>query len=200
MKVFVYGNYKGARVSPGTYTLRLTSEGRSVETEATVLADPKVSGTPMDYAEQKSVLNKIDETVASMHHAVNQMREAKSQLKHYKKLLKDHENAKALLENGDELLERITNWEEKLIQPNQKTFQDVINFKNQLNAEFMHLKGFVDVAEPKVTQGAKERLRDLLAQWKTYEDEKNAIVVDGMGTYNQMFKALDVPAIILTKE
>lgn len=199
-KVFVYGNYKGARVSPGTYTLRLTSEGRSVETEATVLADPKVSGTPMDYAEQQSVLNKIDETVASMHHAVNQMREAKSQLKHYKKLLKDHENAKALLENGDELLERITNWEEKLIQPNQKTFQDVINFKNQLNAEFMHLKGFVDVAEPKVTQGAKERLRDLLAQWKTYEDEKNAIVVDGMGTYNQMFKALDVPAIILTKE
>jgi hypothetical protein len=87
-----------------------------------------------------------------------------------------------------------------LIQPNQKTFQDVINFRNQLNAEFMHLKGFVDVAEPKVTEGAKERLRDLLAQWKTYEDEKNAIVGSGMQEYNQLFKSLDIPAIILTEE
>ena len=95
-------------------------------------------------------------------------------------MLKDNEKANGLLENGDKLLERITSWEGKLIQPNQKTFQDVINFRNQLNAEFMHLKGFVDVAEPKVTDGAKERLRDLLAQWKTYEEEKNAIVGSGM--------------------
>ncbi|MCB0371786.1 MAG: glycosyl hydrolase [Muricauda sp.] len=199
-KVFVYGNYKGARVAPGTYTLRLTLGDEAVETNAVVLADPKVEGTPADYAEQQSVLNKIDETVTSMHQAVNQMRKAKSQLKQYKDLLKDNEKAKGLLENGDKLLERITTWEEKLIQPNQKTFQDVINFRNQLNAEFMHLKGFVDVAEPKVTEGAKERLRDLLAQWKIYEDEKNAIVGSGMQEYNQLFKSLDIPAIILTEE
>jgi hypothetical protein len=196
-KVFVYGDYKGARVAPGTYTLRLSTEGQTVETKATVLPDPKVEGTPMDYAEQQSVLNKIDETLTQMHDAVNQMRTAKTQLTGYKKLLKDNETAKPLLENGDKLLERITAWEEKLIQPNQKTFQDVINFRNQLNAEFMHLKGFVDVAEPKVTEGAKERLRDLLAQWKTYEDEKNAIVDDGMQAYNQLYKSLDIPAIIL---
>lgn len=196
-KVFVYGDYKGARVAPGTYTLRLSTEGQTVETQATVLPDPKVDGTPMDYAEQQSVLNKIDETLTQMHDAVNQMRTAKTQLTGYKKLLKDNETAKPLLENGDKLLERITAWEEKLIQPNQKTFQDVINFRNQLNAEFMHLKGFVDVAEPKVTEGAKERLRDLLAQWKTYEDEKNAIVDDGMQAYNQLYKSLDIPAIIL---
>jgi len=196
-KVFVYGDYKGARVAPGTYTLRLSTEGQTVETQAIVLPDPKVEGTPMDYAEQQSVLNKIDETLTQMHDAVNQMRTAKTQLTGYKKLLKDNETAKPLLENGDKLLERITAWEEKLIQPNQKTFQDVINFRNQLNAEFMHLKGFVDVAEPKVTEGAKERLRDLLAQWKTYEDEKNAIVDDGMQAYNQLYKSLDIPAIIL---
>jgi photosystem II stability/assembly factor-like uncharacterized protein len=196
-KVFVYGDYKGARVAPGTYTLRLSTEGQTVETQAIVLPDPKVEGTPMDYAEQQSVLNKIDETLTQMHDAVNQMRTAKTQLTGYKKLLNDNETAKPLLENGDKLLERITAWEEKLIQPNQKTFQDVINFRNQLNAEFMHLKGFVDVAEPKVTEGAKERLRDLLAQWKTYEDEKNAIVDDGMQAYNQLYKSLDIPAIIL---
>ena len=73
-----------------------------------------------------------------------------------------------------------------------KTFQDVINFHNQLNADFMHLKGFIDVAEPKVTEGAKERLRDLLAAWSTYEQEKNAIVASEMNAYNQMYKSLNL--------
>ncbi|RIV73197.1 VPS10 domain-containing protein [Flagellimonas aequoris] len=199
-QVFAYGGYQGARVAPGTYTLKLSIGDETVETNAVVLADPNVEGTPADYAEQQSVLVKIDETINSMHKGVNQIRKAKNQLKTYKDLLKDNEKAKGLLENGDKLLERITTWEEKLIQPNQKTFQDVINFRNQLNAEFMHLKGFVDVAEPKVTNGAKERLRDLLAQWKTYEDEKNAIVNDGMKAYNDMFKSLEIPAIILSEE
>ncbi|WP_228238070.1 VPS10 domain-containing protein [Allomuricauda sp. M10] len=199
-QVFAYGGYRGARVAPGTYTLRLSLGDETVETNAVVLADPNVEGTPTDYAEQQSVLVKIDESINNMHKGVNQIRKAKNQLKTYKDLLKDNEKAKGLIENGDKLLERITTWEEKLIQPNQKTFQDVINFRNQLNAEFMNLKDFVDVAEPKVTNGAKERLRDLLTQWKTYEDEKDAIVNDGMKAYNDMFKSLEIPAIILSED
>ncbi|WP_036386330.1 glycosyl hydrolase [Muricauda sp. MAR_2010_75] len=199
-QVFVYGDYAGSRVAPGTYTLRLSMEGETVETNAVVLANPSIEASPADYAEQQSVLTTIEATLKGMHQAVNQMRGAKTQLKQYENLLKDREDAKELLKNGKKLLERITTWEEKLIQPQQKTFQDVINFKNQLNAEFMHLKGFVDVADPKVTDGAKERLKDLLAQWKTYEDEKNAIVGSGMEEYNQMFKSLEIPAIILTDE
>ena len=75
----------------------------------------------------------------------------------------------------------------------------MINFNNQLNAEFMELKSYVDAAEPKVTEGAKERLNDLLADWKTYENERNAIVDQEMQEYNQMFKGLDLPALILDK-
>ncbi|MER3319198.1 MAG: glycosyl hydrolase [Allomuricauda sp.] len=198
--VFGFDGYGSSRVAPGTYTLRLTMEDETVETNATVLADPLIDASPADYAEQQSYLTRIDETLVNMHKAVNQMRTAKSQLKKYKKLLKDDESAKELLEKGDTLLERINTWEENLIQPKQKTFQDVVNFSSKLNADFMHLRGFIDVAEPKVTEGAKELFRDNMAEWKTFEDEKNAIVGSGMKEYNEMFKALDIPAIILTGE
>jgi len=171
-----------------------------VETNAIVLADPLIDASPADYAEQQSYLTRIDETLVNMHKAVNQMRTAKSQLKKYKELLKDNESAKELLEKGDTLLERINTWEENLIQPKQKTFQDVVNFSSKLNADFMHLRGFIDVPEPKVTEGAKELFRDNMAEWKTFEDEKNAIVGSGMKDYNDMFKALEIPAIILTGE
>ena len=198
-KVFVFGNYGGSRVAPGTYGLRLSFEGDTVETSATILPNPAIKATPANYAEQQDVLLKIETTLKEMHRAVNQMRSAKAQLKHYEKLLKDHDQAKELLEKGKALIERITVWEEHLIQPKQKTFQDVINFNNQLNADFMHLKGFVDVAEPKVTEGAKERLKDLLADWAVYETEKNDIVTTEMQEFNALYKALDLPAILLNK-
>jgi predicted nuclease with TOPRIM domain len=198
-KVFVYGSYAGSRVAPGAYALRLTLGENVSETTVNVLPNPKVEATTADYAEQQKVLDQIASAITSIHEAVNQMRSAKNQLYAYEKLLKDNEEAKDLVDKGKELLERINSWEENLIQPKQKTFQDVINFHNQLNAEFMNLRDYVDAAEPKVTQGARERLADLLGQWSIFEQEKNAIVATEMNAYNALYKSLNLPAIIIEK-
>ena len=64
----------------------------------------------------------------------------------------------------------------------------------------MHLKGFIDVAEPQVTEWAKDRLRDLLGQWNAFEKEKRAIVENDMTAFTQMYIALKLPAIILNQE
>jgi hypothetical protein len=61
------------------------------------------------------------------------------------------------------LTERINSWEENIIQAKQKTFQDVINFKNKLNAQLIQLKSYLDQADPKVTNGATERFIKRLA-------------------------------------
>ncbi len=196
-KVFVFGNYNGSRVAPGQYTLRMTLEEETVETTVNLLPNPKIKASSEEYAEQQQVLNQIENTIRVMHEAVNQMRSAKGQLVSYKKLLKDNESASELIKLGDSLVKRIKVWEEKLIQPNQKTFQDVINFHNQLNADFMHLKGFVDTAAPKVTKGAKERLNDLLGKWNTFEKERKAIVDNEMAKFNSIYRDLKLPAILL---
>ncbi len=199
-KVFVFGDYRGARVAPGEYSFRLSLGEDTVETKALILPNPKVKADRGDYLEQQQLLAQIEASLTAMHKAVIQMRSAKAQLTQYEKLLKTNDQAKELLEKAAELKERIKNWEENLIQPKQKTFQDVINFHNQLNADFMHLKGFIDVAEPQVTSGAKERLNDLLAKWKKFENEKNTIVETEMSAFNQLYKSLNLPAIILSDE
>lgn len=196
-KVFVFGGNSGSNVGPGKYILRLTLDKLTSETEVAILPNPNISATIEDFEEQQSVLNQIETAIKSIHESVNSMRSAKSQLKGYGKLLKENESAEGLLKKGDSLMKRITSWEENLIQPKQKTFQDVINFNNKLNAQLMHLKGYIDAAEPKVTAGAKERLQDLLSQWKTFENERNAIIDSEMEDYNSLFNELDIPAIIL---
>lgn len=195
--VFVYGNYGGARVGPGEYTLKLSLNGSSSETQVKVLPNPKVNATMDDFKDQQAVLLQIENTIKDIHEAVIQMRSAKKQLQGYSKLLEDNETAKPLLELGDSLVTRIKTWEENLIQPKQKTFQDVINFNNKLNAQLMHLKGFVDTAEPKVTQGAKERLRDLLTEWNAFKRERDQMIDNEMTSFNALFKSLGLPAIIM---
>ena len=195
--VFVYGDYSGSTVPPGNYTLRLSLGENTVKTIATILQNPKVKASKTDIDEQQMVLEKIEDAIKDIHESVNNMRSTKSQLEGYAKLLKDNDNAKDLLDKGKDLIKRIETWERNLIQPDQKTFQDVINFNNKLSAKLMHLKGFVDVAEPKVTEGAKELLKNLLATWTTFKNDRDAIINTEMADYNTQFKNLNLPALII---
>ena len=199
-KVFIFGGLAGSRVAPGKYTLRMTLGDIISETEATILPNPKVISNTEDFIAQQKMLVSIEDTVKEMHESVNQMRSAKTQLTTYAKLLKNNNNANAIIEKGKELSKRINSWEENLIQAKQKTFQDVINFNNKLNAQLIQLKSYIDQANPKVTNGAKERFGDLMNDWKVYVNERNDIINTEMKAYNDLFKTLAIPALILDEK
>ncbi len=199
-KVFIFGGLSGSSVAPGNYTLRLTLDGNSVETQATILQNPAINATPQDFVKQQEMLVTIENTIREMHQSVNQMRSAKTQLNTYAKLLENNDKAKTLIEKGEALIKRINSWEENLIQAKQKTFQDVINFNNKLNAQLIQLLGYIDQADPKVTQGAKERLKDVMNDWQVYKNERDAIINTEMNAYNSMYKSLNIPALILEED
>jgi len=196
-RVFIFGGHSGSSVAPGTYVLRLSLEDQISETQVTILPNPAIEATTSNFEEQQQLLMTIETTVKEMHESVNSMRSVKAQLKAYSELLKTNDMSKTLFTKGKELIKRIDKWEQNLIQPKQKTFQDVINFNNKLNAQLIHLKGYIDAEDPKVTQGAKDRLNDLLADWNTYLKEKDNIVTTEMAAYNELYKKLKLPAIIL---
>jgi hypothetical protein len=200
-KVFVFGNLQGSSVGPGIYTLRMTLDSTTVsKVDVTIRPNPSIRAKPVDYVEQQRLLESLEVMVKDMHESVNEMRSVKAQLDHYAKLLEDNKEAKDLLEKGTTLHKRITSWEENLIQVNQKTFQDVINFNNKLNSELLFLKDFIDGPFPKVTQGAKDRFVDLKNDWSTYTKERDAIINTEMVAYNTLFKQLAIPAIIMEKD
>ncbi|MCH7524727.1 MAG: glycosyl hydrolase [Bacteroidetes bacterium] len=196
-KVFVFGGHQGSRVAPGDYKLRLILEKDSVETIVTILPNPKIKATASDFNQQQTFLQDIETQVKDIHNAVNAMRSAKAQLKSYQLLLKENKEANTLLEKAKIIIDSIDSWEQKLIQPKQKTFQDVINFNNQLNAQFMHLKNYVDTADPRLTSGAKLRLADLKQQWQVFSSEKNSIVNEEMKAFNDLYNSLNLPALIM---
>ena len=195
--VFVYGNYQGGVVPPGKYSARISYNNMVDETEIIVLADPNINTDKENYYNQERVLISIEKSINSIHNSVNKMRKVQNQLEQYSKSLNANDSYKPLRSLGNEISKKLDLWERKLIQPNQKTFQDVINFNNQLNAQFMHLKSYVDGADPEVTEGALKRLEDLNKYWDELENNLNEIINSDVKKFNELYKSMDVPSLII---
>ncbi len=190
-------NLTGHTVPPGNYKARLAMDSDTTEADIVILPFPDIDATMMDYQKQYDFLNDIESVFNDVHQSVNRMNEVKSQLNMQKGLLKDMDNSDELVALNDSIVKGIDGWLENLIQPKQKTFQDIINFTNQLNAELLDLSGRVDGLYPQVNKGAKTRLSDLKAEWMTHQQTMEALISGPLASYNQKYVAMKIPAVIL---
>ena len=195
--VFTFGSLQGYRVAPGSYTAVLAVDGEEMSQSFEVLPDPMRDLAPADYAAQQELLAELHAYADGIHQSVNRMDAVKGQVESLVGLTKDREDAVAIVEAGDALVEKIDGWKEHIIQQKQKTFQDVINFPNKLNAQFIYLMSTVDGAEPPLTEGEKMRFNDLVAEWATYEAEMQSILDTDVPAFNDLYQQQALPAIIV---
>ena len=196
-KVFVYGSYGGSSVAPGDFKVRLVYGNEQKETQITILPNPNIEASTSDFEEQQKLLVQIDLILSNMHESVTQMRSVQSQLKYYITAFEQKESYSELIEKAKAIEEKLLAWEANLIQSNQKTFQDVINFNNKLNAELMYLKGFVDSEHPKVTQGSLDRFSDLKTQWENHDKKLSAIIATEFSSFEALYESMKVPALLI---
>jgi photosystem II stability/assembly factor-like uncharacterized protein len=199
--VFVYGDHSGHRVAPGKYKARITYKGQSSETDIDLISDPKIKATQAEWTAQQEFLKRAGDHFDDMHKSVNRMRQVKKQIETLNESLKDQPNAKDLFDAGKELMKKIEQWENNLIEPRSKNFQDVINFQSKLNAEFLQLRGVADAHDPRLTKGVQDRARDVEAEWAKHKQQLNELIQKDIGNYNRLFKEKNLPAVITdTKE
>ncbi len=199
--VFVMGEHSGHRVAPGKYKARITFKGQTSETDLEIIADPKVTATAAEWSAQQEFLKRAGESFNDLHQSVNKMRQVKKQVETLNESLKDQPDSKELINSGKDLVKKIDQWESNLIEPRSKNFQDVINFPNKLNSEFLQLREIADKHDPRLTKGAQDRARDVDAEWTKYKQQMNDIIQKDINNYNRLFKEKNMPAVITdTKE
>lgn len=195
--IFVLGSYRGALVPPGDYTLRLTVGKKQFEERAQLLPDPRLETSLDAYAAQHELLTSIEQTVADIHGSVEMMQDLRAQMQVLADRLAKLEDQPELVDKARDISAQIDSWEKQLIQPDQETFQDVINFPNRLNAELLNLHSRCDGADPRVTAGAQQRLNDLRLAWQSLAEERDLIIYNEMADFNKLYSEQQLPALFL---
>ena len=195
--VFTFGSMQGYRVAPGTYTAVLSVDDVESRQSFDVLADPMVDLSPADYEEQQTYLANLYAYTDEMHVSVNRMNAVKKQVEGFVDLAKERDDGAPIVTAGEELVEKIDNWKKQIIQEKQKTFQDVINFPNKLNAQFIYMLSAVDGVEPPLTEGERMRFEDLVTEWTTLQEEMQSILDTDVPAFNTIYQQQALPAIII---
>ena len=165
---------EGPIVLPGTYTLKLTVDGKSYAAPAEIKLDPRVHASPDDLAKQMDLEMKVRDDIEALHIAVNQIRGVRSQLEVVKRRLEEEgDRGKDMVAAIDDLNKKMDPVEQALIQVKRKSSEGNLEYPNMLNAQYETLRLFVENADTAPTEselsvfdGLHGRLQTQLTAWK----------------------------------
>ncbi|MBZ5857958.1 WD40/YVTN/BNR-like repeat-containing protein [Flavihumibacter profundi] len=198
--VFIEGSYEGHKSPPGKYTATL-KVGTTVQKWAfTILPDPRIKAATADYQEQHEYLTRTENGVRDIHQSVLKMRVAKDQVTQLISVIGNDDRYTEAKKSAQALLARMNKWEDELVQNKAQSNDDIINYINRLSADYIFLKGEMDVNIPFVTDGQKEQLNVLDGNWKPLKDEYDGIVKSGLAELNAVCRKLGIERVIMPSE
>ncbi|MEM7706139.1 MAG: hypothetical protein AAF358_11330 [Pseudomonadota bacterium] len=187
---FLFGAARGAKsfsghvVGPGTYGLRLTVGEEVREASVQVLWDPINDYDEDAITEQQVMLSKIYGMLEGLYERIDTLLAIKEQVELRQRLAKkadDNDQAEA----AAAVLEKLEAWQNGVSTPQRTNNQDVLNFAAKLDAFLSNLYTQVDAAVLGVTQGQRDRLADLEAQWQEAMESWEKMIEEDVSAYSQ---------------
>ncbi len=133
------GRVTGPSAMPGSYKVKLTVDGQSMEVPFEILPDPRATASQADYKAQFDFLISVRDKLTETHLAIKQIREVREQINKVTKPMKDNEDYKSIVEESKRILEEMKTIEEALYQTQNQSGQDPLNFPIRLNNKLAHL-------------------------------------------------------------
>jgi photosystem II stability/assembly factor-like uncharacterized protein len=196
-KVFIEGSYEGRKVAPGSFKAELRYAGRVQQAAIDILPHPGIKASAAQYAEQQQWQAKVENEFNDMHQAVLHLRKVKAQVQTLTGLMGTKPGMVPIKAMGDSLVLAITNWEDELVQNKAESNDDIINYVNRLSADYIFLKGEMDVNMPGVTSGQKQQYAALNARWLAIKAKHDVLIGKQLADFNALCKRLNLQQIVL---
>jgi photosystem II stability/assembly factor-like uncharacterized protein len=189
---------QGPIALPGTYTVKLTAEGRTVSQPLEIVMDPRVKNVSQaDLEKQFALAIQVREANTELHRAVNEVRELRAQIKQLHTRLEGDPRMKGLLEQADALDQKMKPVEEELIQVNMKGSEANLAFPNKLNEFFDSFRGAIDAADNAPTEQHYEVFRLLRGQFDQQLAAWRQIMSSDVPAFNAAVRRSDLPVLYL---
>ena len=189
------GPSDGYLVAPGRYQARLTV-GSTVRTQGfEVRQDPRLVAAPGEVAARDSLARTINGRVGEIHDALVRLRDVKSQVAGFLDRVKDAPTAAAISGKGKEIVGAVDTIEPQL-STKAANGQDVINYRNGLNAQYAFLLGNVEGSHL-VSQPSRERFAELERAWSALRARIEALEREEVPAFNRLLQDGGVNGVIV---
>ena len=186
------GLMSGYHVAPGTYTVRLTHKEFTQSQQITVVKDPRDEASEEEIIAKTEILKGIYQELVELYQIVTDMQQVRVQIKTMNERMSNDDE---IMETGDLINKSITEVEAELISPKQETFQDIINYRNQLDQHLHYLMQTIDSNDPPLTEGEKTLLKELTDKLSVVKGKANKVMTEEVAGYNNLLKEKGVQYI-----
>ncbi len=196
-KAVIWGNDKGPLVAPGSYTVRVKLGGETQSQPVEVVPRPGIAATPQDLEQQYTLLKKVRDGLEATHEAVGQIRDVEAQTAAVTERAEELGKGATLKEKGRALSDKLTAIEKKLVNPEVKSNQDVLNFAPALDHQFAGLAAVVSSADAKPTDSSVAYYAEIRAELDRILAELKSVFDGDLAEFNGAVRAADIPPVVV---
>jgi photosystem II stability/assembly factor-like uncharacterized protein len=190
---------EGPMVAPGSYTVRLTVDGKSETTSLRVLPDPRVRISDADYAEIVGFALSVRDAISKITHCVNQLRMIRQQLGARNDLLKGNDTAAQLVKDSEGLIAKLDALEGQLHNPKAEVNYDILARGATLYSRMGNNYYFATEGDGLPPQGVRETFAAQKQEVDQLEAQLKQMISGDLASLNDSAKKLDVPGILVTQ-
>ncbi len=195
--VYIEGAYDGRKAAPGNYSALLKYGKTEKKVSFKILPDPRINASTAEYAAQQELGEKIESGIKEIHETVLRIRKIRNQLHEVVELLKDNNDLKVIVDSGKKIMTKLQQWEDEIVQNKAQSNDDIINFINKISADYIFVKGEMDVNIPFVTSGQIQQYEKLNSDWQKLKSTINGILSKDVADFNALCREKKLEKIII---
>jgi hypothetical protein len=193
------GATSGPVVAPGTYTARLTVDGRSQDRVVIVRPDPRMRSTQADYDAQIALALQVQQTTNELSDAVGRILDLEHQLDERVDHSKTQSYAARITGAVTPLHQKLEVIRDSLVEVHSHADQITLHYPIRLYNMLLSLADMVQSAEGAPTKQEGDVYRDIAAQVSRHIAQLRALESNEIVAFNRMMRELDVPAVVTGK-
>lgn len=199
-KAIIWGNSQGPKVGPGMYAVRFKLGEQTVTQQVEVRAHPSVPTSAADLKKQFDLLRKVRDSISETHDTVLYIRDIKAQAASIGDRAEKLGKGKALKDQAKAVGEKLTAIEKKLVNPDVKSNQDVLNFPPALDHQFVGIASNVASADTAPTDTAYTYFQELEAKLAGIQGELKAVLDKDLADFNKAVRDADIPPVAAARK
>ncbi|OFW25658.1 MAG: hypothetical protein A3G21_10070 [Acidobacteria bacterium RIFCSPLOWO2_12_FULL_66_21] len=193
---------EGPRAVPGTYTVRLSVDGRTATSPLRVAPDPRGSLPPSDLEAQLQFALRVRDDISRLTGLVNQVRSVRDQLQARARALdsrKGEAPVARLLATSDAVVKKADGLEDRLHNPTAEVVYDILAMRGgtRLYSRLAPLQMWAVEADGPPTTGMRQVLEIQEKELSDLERETTTFIMQDVAELNQAAAQLGLPFVIV---